>query len=31
MFEKVIDEEAIDALTTEQIDEILELFKKAGY
>ena len=31
MFENVINEEAIDALTEEQVDEILAILTKAGY
>ncbi len=31
MFENVINEEAIEALTNDQIDEILAMFEKAGY
>ncbi len=31
MFENVIDEKALDALTDDQIDEILAIFEKAGY
>lgn len=31
MFENIINEEAIEALTNDQIDEILAMFEKAGY
>ena len=31
MFEDAINEEAIDALTEEQVDEILAILTKAGY
>jgi hypothetical protein len=31
MFDKVINEEAIEALTPDQIDVLLEMFEKAGY
>jgi hypothetical protein len=31
MFENVINEEAIEALTEEQVDEILAILTKAGY
>ena len=31
MFDNVINEEAIEALTNEQIDELLAIFEKAGY
>jgi hypothetical protein len=31
MFENVINEEAIEALTPDQIDTLLEMFEKAGY
>lgn len=31
MFENAINEEAIDALTEEQVDEILAILTKAGY
>jgi hypothetical protein len=31
MFENVINEEAIEALTEDQIDTLLTMFEKAGY
>jgi hypothetical protein len=31
MFENVINEEAIEALSEDQIDELLAMFEKAGY
>lgn len=31
MFENVINEEAIDALTEEQVDAVLAILIKAGY
>jgi hypothetical protein len=31
MFENVINEEAIEALTEDQIDTLLAMFEKAGY
>jgi hypothetical protein len=31
MFEDAINEEAIEALTEEQVDEILAILTKAGY
>jgi hypothetical protein len=31
MFENVINEEAIEALTEDQIDNLLAMFEKAGY
>jgi NACalpha-BTF3-like transcription factor len=31
MFENVINEEAIDALTEEQVDAVLAILTKAGY
>mgnify|MGYP006999137851 CR=1 FL=1 len=31
MFDNVINEEAIEALTPDQIDVLLEMFEKAGY
>jgi hypothetical protein len=31
MFENVINEEAIEALTEDQIDTLLAIFEKAGY
>ena len=31
MFEDAINEEAIDALTEEQVEEILAILTKAGY
>lgn len=31
MFDKVINEEAIEALSEDAIDELLAMFEKAGY
>lgn len=31
MFENVINEEAIEALTPEQLDTVLSILEKAGY
>jgi hypothetical protein len=31
MFENVINEEAIEALTDEQVEEVLAMLTKAGY
>lgn len=31
MFDNVINEEAIEALTQEDIDKLLAIFEKAGY
>jgi hypothetical protein len=31
MFENVINEEAIEALSEDQIDNLLAMFEKAGY